>query len=774
MANFDNIIQEINTNLPDNNTQAITAVKMRTTLIDAVNDVNTKKQDTLTFDSTPTENGTNPVTSGGIYTATKFESGQKVSEVSIINNLSTGGITDVLSAEQGKRLNGVVNIQNSETPAYTVTSGYYISNLGVLKNDQQLYNMTSAFEIHKGDKVTFVGRANGNMACIAETDINQTSYIPRVVGTTTGEVRTYTYTFSNDCYCVISYYQLSSISLQPSNSIGLLQIDVQQLKNNEQNYQLKSSLVTSVNSESTDDTYPSSKAVYDFANAANQVGTKLLPYLGEFDKLKILSQFNGESSYATTNGVTLQNEGDELEIEVFPEPMPSGDHNYSLGQQNYTYNTRLGLTQTHFNVRANDTTWIALNIPIGGTKTHYVFKIKFEDGNIKMYVDDVLKRTYTGQKTITINRWGWYTNGAVNAYWKGKIGYIKVNDVTYGNFTQLPGYTGHTITNETSNVFLTDEQAEKLDAVINYPRCVVSYYPTGGVHSIGIFYTYVRYDETDIYFRLDLTHLKDDSDAEYYNLWRIRTNGGLFRYNADGTFTNLNKDILIGSENEFAFAYQGASDHTGGYHGDERIDTEGCFAKFFIDGIEVTTEQMQEQFIVECESFYMLQRSSLHETKPSGGSVNPNHPIIAYHIKKTEFCDNGFTCTNRLNIDLTNSTLDSITTISLYSGLICVNKNCATNTYLDDGIIRDTSAGDESGVNYSSGITGKVCFFNQNTGLSCVVDSYEISLENCLNKTIRIADRVGDTKYYRYMTNRTFVTGDKYMCVSKAKWNYKE
>lgn len=37
MANFDNIIQEINTNLPDNNTQEITAQKVRQTLVDIVN-----------------------------------------------------------------------------------------------------------------------------------------------------------------------------------------------------------------------------------------------------------------------------------------------------------------------------------------------------------------------------------------------------------------------------------------------------------------------------------------------------------------------------------------------------------------------------------------------------------------------------------------------------------------------------------------------------------------------------------------------------------------
>ena len=128
MANFDNIIQEINTNLPDNTTQAITAAKMRSTLIDAVEDVNTKKQDTLTFDSEPTENSANPVTSGGVYDALQgmsdtFDSGQEVSEVSIINNLTTGGSGNVLSAEQGKIIGSALNLWTLEQGGYNSTNG---------------------------------------------------------------------------------------------------------------------------------------------------------------------------------------------------------------------------------------------------------------------------------------------------------------------------------------------------------------------------------------------------------------------------------------------------------------------------------------------------------------------------------------------------------------------------------------------------------------------------------------------------------------------------
>jgi len=43
MGNFDNIIQEINTNIPDNNEQLITAEKIRSTLIDFVNEVDSNE-----------------------------------------------------------------------------------------------------------------------------------------------------------------------------------------------------------------------------------------------------------------------------------------------------------------------------------------------------------------------------------------------------------------------------------------------------------------------------------------------------------------------------------------------------------------------------------------------------------------------------------------------------------------------------------------------------------------------------------------------------------
>lgn len=115
MADFSNIIQEINTNIPDNNTQAITAAKLRTTLVDLTNQIDTVQDDF--------ENNINDIISG--YT-----------EVTVIDNLDSTDTDAALSAKQGNVLNDKISAINDTLYTTTQTavdlsgkqSGYY--NLG--------------------------------------------------------------------------------------------------------------------------------------------------------------------------------------------------------------------------------------------------------------------------------------------------------------------------------------------------------------------------------------------------------------------------------------------------------------------------------------------------------------------------------------------------------------------------------------------------------------------------------------------------------------------
>ena len=90
MANFDNIIQEINTNLPDNTSQAITATKLRTTLIDLTNTIETNQDE--------------------------FESGL------VVDSLSSTDTTKALSANQGNVLDGKISEIKSQIEVRTIVN----------------------------------------------------------------------------------------------------------------------------------------------------------------------------------------------------------------------------------------------------------------------------------------------------------------------------------------------------------------------------------------------------------------------------------------------------------------------------------------------------------------------------------------------------------------------------------------------------------------------------------------------------------------------------
>ena len=114
---------------------------------------------------------------------------------------------------------------------------------------------------------------------------------------------------------------------------------------------------------------------------------------------------------------------------------------------------------------------------------------------------------------------------------------------------------------------------------------------------------------------------------------------------------------------------------------------------------------------------------------------------------------------------------NQIQTESLFTGLVCVAKNCATKAYADNFVINDESLGDNHTTTIQDAVGGVVEMYSA-AKMSCRIDSNTRTEEN---KNLRIAiwDRPTDTKYYRYASNRTFVTGDKYMSDVTVSWNYK-
>ena len=90
MADFTQIIQEINEEIKQNGANEITGAKLNEVLRDMIAAVNAKKQDPLTIDATPTEDSTNPVQSGGVEEAL----GSLYRALSVAENCLFGGYVE--------------------------------------------------------------------------------------------------------------------------------------------------------------------------------------------------------------------------------------------------------------------------------------------------------------------------------------------------------------------------------------------------------------------------------------------------------------------------------------------------------------------------------------------------------------------------------------------------------------------------------------------------------------------------------------------------------
>lgn len=118
MANFDNIIQEINTNLPDNNTQSITAAKLRTTLIDLTTQIDTVQDEY----------------EAEVDSKIVFETGQPVSNVTIDESHLTAFNQDDTNYPTVAKVSDIIPIKlkiadidfNVDNLDVSVTTGQYV------------------------------------------------------------------------------------------------------------------------------------------------------------------------------------------------------------------------------------------------------------------------------------------------------------------------------------------------------------------------------------------------------------------------------------------------------------------------------------------------------------------------------------------------------------------------------------------------------------------------------------------------------------------------
>lgn len=300
---------------------------------------------------------------------------------------------------------------------------------------------------------------------------------------------------------------------------------------------------------------------------------------------------------------------------------------------------------------------------------------------------------------------------------------------------------------------------------VSYPKSIVKW-----LKNDNKFEVYMQSKpNSNIYFMLGMVLDETSDDMIYLKEWRLKTTGGVYQYNG-GTFTSLNKKLLYGNENEFAFKFQGKADFTGGVHGDERIDVSpNSFVKFFIDGVELTEGELQSDFTKECAEFYLLQCSTLHDTSIDGEAVIEGHPIIGTHYKKTIISDCGYKTTNKVIFDFTAVEEESRQIETWFSGLCCVANDCSQYVYGEDYNIITT---DDSGTTHNLGnvLGSEVEMWSNTNKLRCIVKSRVIT-EDDSKCTISIWDRNTDTKYYRYAPKRVVKTNDVFKSEMEVRYS---
>lgn len=227
-------------------------------------------------------------------------------------------------------------------------------------------------------------------------------------------------------------------------------------------------------------------------------------------------------------------------------------------------------------------------------------------------------------------------------------------------------------------------------------------------------------------FRIVKT-LNESANVDY---WRL-TDSYLCSYSGGG-FTQIH-NLLLRNENEYVFGINGASDSTGGYHGDEKFTD----MYFLIDNKKYNPSDIPNS--LNCKNVEYREVSSMY------GNAAGDENVIATHYKITTFKNCGYTTRNRVTFakDLTLNTA--------YGGLVCVHKDVGKYWTADDNIIREATGSGEDTRVFNKVIHPVVRYWNDTTGLSCTVDSHILyGMDNDLFY-LSIWDRGNpdnDTKYY--------------------------
>ena len=790
MADYNDIKQSIATNLPDNNNREITAAKLRSTLNEFVDKVEAtetgleQKCEVLNnIDDEPTVGSNNLVKSNGVASMLIKLTGMGVDSVSA----GATSIGDIFYNTSSKLLRRVIALspKNEETVSffkgaiYTIGNDFYVYDptqqvmiiAPSIINDKIIELRTSIFK--KGSYLKKDGTT------VEDSNYYITPYIPVSPGDTIkvgGYSGGTSYNYSLLCFYKSDKTWLSSHGNDGNPGFTELEIVVPTdaaymrvgSRDNVAGVNVINKSYIYCNEfykifDNIDSLSDSVKSAINQVTSIQESVNSVVPYTNLVKELGWQLKLKGNAnSYVSCNSpIVLSQNGDSIEIE-FDQIITSG---ISTGGYAFTSKgagtTGIFVWNAGVSIRSDDNTWIisSTGIGFGSNKT---LKVEFADGNINTYVDGELKNTYSGLKTITIKRIGNGSGGSYG-YWNGIIKSIKVNtvvkdfstDFTFGSDAGLYRASG----------FLSDEQQAQIDSFATNPKFVIE----ASASQVKVFQNMYG----NVYIGLNINHFLNSADDVYRDYWEIAHSSqwsevGQFYTYSNGAFIGMGIYPLNIAENEFAIQFYN-NDFTGGVHGNERIDlNNSCYIVFIVDGKEYSIEELIALGSISCNSFSYREKSILYSLY----SVTQTHDEIAEHVKITEFKDGGYVTRNHIKM------LAALTVKNAYSGLVCVNKNCAGYVVDNEGTVFTMSHPATSVI--VPGYKNDTNFLTKmyNGDLSCVLNSRvvggNVSVYNNASPNVIIWDRLSDTKYYATMPQDVpLQINDVFEFECIARWNYK-
>lgn len=243
------------------------------------------------------------------------------------------------------------------------------------------------------------------------------------------------------------------------------------------------------------------------------------------------------------------------------------------------------------------------------------------------------------------------------------------------------------------------------------------------------------------------------------DLWRIR-DSYVYRLIDGVMILQSGNQLLLANENEYVYFITGASDSTGGFHGNEEL----TFIQFYANSLPIDISSNIS--LTSCEDFYYRQISKTYN--PEDVSLTPEN--VATHVKITSFYDGCYDTNN--NITLHKSVSLGQAGNGIYGGLSCIHINAGNVAYSNysDNIVAVQDNAQKLNQSGELDPEGTICYYNSSTKLSVKCTSYwKIVKQNNVDVTkafsasskVTLWDRPTDFKYYHRVTSSTpFIVND--------------